>query len=174
MYHHISWPDAGTSATTCDLRPLPCWISIANFVLFEVLNMMELFELFIISFPNSRWTLWEAKQTKDIVSNKACKQSIFRCTHQAGLLVMIFVYSWVSFISINYSLLQSCRIYKLFFACRLWSNKFQHMQHRRAMLPPRFLLWKGARHMCTSLPNSREAEGIAYEERWTVEIQWKL
>ena len=37
--------------------------------------MMELFELFIISFPNSRWTLWEAKQTKDIVS-KCFKQSM--------------------------------------------------------------------------------------------------
>ena len=164
MYHHISWPDAGTSATTCDLRPLPWWISITNFVSFEVLNMMELFGLFIISFPNSRWTLWEAKQTQDIVSNKAGKQSNFRGIHQAGLLVMIFVYSWVSFISINYSLLQSCRIYKLLFAvadCQIVIQQIPTYVFQPCDVASPFSVVKGARHMCTSLPNSRRAEGIA-------------
>ncbi len=51
-----------------------------------------------ISIMNSRRTLWGAKQTQDIVSNKAGKQSNFRYLH---LLVMIFVCSWVSFINIR-------------------------------------------------------------------------
>lgn len=172
MYHHISWPDAGTSATTCDLRPLPCWISITNFVSFAVLNMMELFELFIISFPNSRWTLWEAKQTRDIVSNKAGKQSIF-----SGALIKLAYWSWYLYIVEYHSLVSTipyCSHVAFINSCLLAdcdpTNSNICFPAVRCCLPV-FCCERCTTYVYLFTKQS-EGRGDRNEERWIVEIHF--